>query len=134
MAARCQCSFQKVHTHTPVFVKDVVIVVASTVVVVVVLLNLYSLDLVGHNHGVLFTDLGGSLGLVIVGTVVLVGVPVDAAEQVAAAAVEACKADSFAAHEAPVLLGFGGVTFAVFTAGRSYRSWARSSRLVYNRF
>lgn len=131
MATRCQCSFQKVHTHTPVFVKDVVIGVASIVVVV---LNLYSLDLVGHHHGVLFTDLGGSLGLVIVGAVVLVGVPVDAAEQVSAAAVEACKAHSFAAHEAPVLLGFGGVTFAVFTAGRSYRSWARSSRLVYNRF
>lgn len=62
---------------------------AAVVVVVVVLSNLYSLDLVGHHHGVLLTDLGGSLGLVIVGTVVLVGVPVDAAEQVAAATVKA---------------------------------------------
>ena len=53
--------------------------------------NLYSLDLVGHHHRVLFTDLGGSLSLVIIGTVVLVGVPVDAAEQVATAAVETWK-------------------------------------------
>lgn len=43
-----------------------------------------------------------------------------------------CKAHPFAAHEAPVLLGFGCVTLAIFTAGRSYRSRARSSRLVYN--
>jgi len=55
------------------------------------LLNLYSLDLVGHHHGVLFTDLGGGLGLVIIGTVVLVGVPVDATEQVSTATVEPWK-------------------------------------------
>lgn len=55
------------------------------------LLNLYSLDLVGHHHGVLFTDLGGGLSLVIIGTVVLVGVPVDATEQVSTATVEPWK-------------------------------------------
>ncbi len=171
----------KVHTHTPVFVKEVVIVAATAVISS----NLYSLDLVGHHHGVLFADLGSSLGLVIIGTVVLVGVPVDATEQVTTATVKpwkhrgqgsnnrtgrvndytqevvlfpsvtsktiitdrnnmccircpfispllTCKAHPFAAHEAPVLLGFGGVTLAFFTAGRSYRSRARSSRLAYN--
>ncbi|TNN86425.1 hypothetical protein EYF80_003195 [Liparis tanakae] len=46
---------------------------------------------VSHHHRVLFADLGGSLGLVIVGTVVLVGVPVDATEQVATATVEPWK-------------------------------------------
>lgn len=50
--------------------------------------NLYSLDLVSHHHRVLFTNLGGSLGLVIIGTVMLVGVSVDATEQVATATVE----------------------------------------------
>lgn len=97
------------------------------------LLNLYSLDLVGHHHGVLFTDLGGGLSLVIIGTVVLVGVPVDATEQVSTATVEPCKAHPFAAQEAPILLGFRGVPLAFFTAGRSYRRRTRSSRLVYNR-
>ena len=53
--------------------------------------NLYSLDLVSHYHGVLFTDLGSSLGLVVIGTVVLVGVPMDATEQVATATVESWK-------------------------------------------
>lgn len=77
----------KVHTHTPVFVKDVVIVAANAVI----LSNLYSLDLVSHHHGVLFADLGGSLGFVIIGTVVLVGVPVDATEQVATATVKPWK-------------------------------------------
>lgn len=57
----------------------------------VVLPNLYSLDFVSHHHGILFTDLGGSLGLVIIGTVVLVRVPVDATEQVATATVEPWK-------------------------------------------
>lgn len=83
----CQCSFQKVHTHTPVFVKGVVVVAATDVVSS----DLYSLDLVGHHHGVLFTDLGSSLSLVIIGTVVLVGVSVDATEQVATATVKAWK-------------------------------------------
>lgn len=50
--------------------------------------HLYSLNLVSHNNRVLFTDLGGGLGLVIIGAVVLVGVPVDATEQVATATVE----------------------------------------------
>lgn len=53
--------------------------------------NLYSLDLVSNNHRILFTDLSSSLGLVIIGTVVLVGVSVDATEQVATATVEPWK-------------------------------------------
>lgn len=53
--------------------------------------HLYSLDLVGHHHGVLFADLGGGFGLVIIGAVVLVGVPVDTTEQVATATVEPWK-------------------------------------------
>lgn len=53
--------------------------------------DLYSLDLVRHHHWVLFTDLGSSLSLVIIGTVVLVGVPVYPTEQVATATVKAWK-------------------------------------------
>lgn len=51
----------------------------------------YSLDLLGHHHGVLFADLGGGVGPVVVRTVVLVGVPVDPAEQVSTATVKAWK-------------------------------------------
>lgn len=54
-------------------------------------LDLYSLDLVGHHHWVLFADLGSSLSLVIIGTVVLVGVPVYPTEEVATATVKAWK-------------------------------------------
>lgn len=43
-----------------------------------------------------------------------------------------CQTHSLTAHEAPVLLRLGRVTFAVVTAGRCYRSKARSSRLAYN--
>lgn len=74
----------KVRTHTPVFCQWCFIVAATAALSHL----LYSLDLVSHHHGVLFADLGGSLGLVIIGTVVLVRVPVDAAEQVATATVE----------------------------------------------
>lgn len=80
----CQCSCQSFPTHTPVFVKGLVIVVAA----VVILLALYSLDLVGHHHRVLFADLGGGLCLVVIGAVVLIGVPVEATEQVATATVK----------------------------------------------
>ena len=55
---------------------------------------LYSLDLVGHHHRVLLADLGGGLGFVVIGAVVLVRVPVDPAEEVAAAAVEPWVAQS----------------------------------------
>lgn len=72
--------------HSSLFQKRVVIVATA-----VALFNLYSLDLVGHNHRVLFTDLGGSFSLVIIGTVVLVGVPVDATEKVSAATVKSWK-------------------------------------------
>lgn len=51
----------------------------------------YSLDLLGHHHGVLFADLGGGIGPVVVRTVVLVGVPVDPAEQVPTATIKTCK-------------------------------------------
>ena len=53
--------------------------------------NLYSLDLVSNHNRVLFTDLGSSFGLVIVGAVVLVRVAVDATEQVPTATVEPWK-------------------------------------------
>lgn len=43
-----------------------------------------------------------------------------------------CKAHPLAAHEAPVLLGFGGFPFSFFTARGDNRSRARSSRLAYN--
>lgn len=119
----------KVRTRTPVFCQWCFIVAATAALSHL----LYSLDLVSHYHGILFADLGGSLGLVIIGTVVLVRVPVDAAEQVATATVETCEAHSLAAHKAPVLLRFGGVTLTFLTARRGYRSRARSSRLAYNR-
>lgn len=151
------------HSYSSLCQRCFVIVAATHVV----LSNLYSLDLVGHHHRVLLTDLGGGFCLIIVGTVVLVRVPVDATEQVATTTVKAwkhigqgsrleqdrwlkknadqsnmccircsplltCKAHPFATQEALVFLRFGGVTLAFFAAGRSYRSRARSSRLVYN--
>lgn len=69
---------------------------------------LYSLDLVSHNYGILFTDFGGSLGLVVVGTVVLVGVSMDAAEQVTAATVEPLRHKS---SKASTLKQIGGNNF-----------------------
>lgn len=97
-AASHRGSFQKVRAphRTPAltlqsffFLKGVIIYFSADVIFF--RSHLYSLDLVGHHHGVLLADLGGGLGLVVVGTVVLVRVPVDAAEQVAAAAVEPWK-------------------------------------------
>lgn len=70
---------------------------------------LYSLNLIGHHHRVLFADLGRSLRLVVVGAVVLVRVAMESTEEIPTAAVEPCQADLLAAHEASVLLGFGGV-------------------------
>lgn len=77
---------------------------------------LYSLDLVGHHHRVFFTDLGSSFSLIVIGAIVLVRISVDAAEKVATATVESCKAHSLAAHKASVLFRFGGVTLRIFTA------------------
>lgn len=57
----------------------------------VIFTDLYSLDLVSHHHWILFTYLGSGLSLVIIGTVVLVRVPVDATEQVATATVKSWK-------------------------------------------
>lgn len=51
-------------------------------------LTLYSLNLVGDHYRVLLADLGSCLSLVVVRTVVLVGVPMDTAEQVPTATVE----------------------------------------------
>lgn len=79
--------------------------------------TLYSLDLVSDHHGVLLADLGGRLGLVVIGTVVLIRVPVEATEQVPTATVKPCEADPLAAHEASVLLGFGGVSLPLLAAG-----------------
>lgn len=69
--------------------------------------SLYSLDLVGHDHGILLADLGGGFGLVVVGAVVDVRVAVEATEQVATATVETCESHSLAAQETSILLGFG---------------------------
>lgn len=49
---------------------------------------LYSLNLIGHHHRVLFADLGRSLRLVVVGAVVLVRVAMESTEEIPTAAVE----------------------------------------------
>lgn len=45
-----------------------------------------------------------------------------------------CKSHSFAAHEAPIFLGFGGVILAFFTGQGDYWTWTRTSgnRLANN--
>lgn len=52
----------------------------------------YSLDLVRDDHGVLFADLVGGFGFVVVRAVMLVGVTVKSAEQIPAAAVKTWNA------------------------------------------
>lgn len=51
----------------------------------------YSLDLLSNHHWVLLTDLVGSFGFVIVGTVVFVRVTVDPTEKIPTAATETWK-------------------------------------------
>lgn len=63
----------------------------AIVAISILMSDLYSLDLVGHHHRVLFADLGSSFGLVVIRTVVLVGVPMDATEEVTTAAVKSCN-------------------------------------------
>jgi len=66
-------------------------------------LSLDLANLAADNLGVVLLELGPSLGLVIKGTIMLVGVAVQTTEQILASALEPCKANFFVAREASVL-------------------------------